>query len=88
MQKLINVLAVVSFAVSAGVVAGGSYVYLNKDALQEEVKERVTEAVTSAIGDALGGGLSGGLTPEVNSSVPEVPGATETPIQGVPSVPF
>ena len=27
MQKLINVLALVSFAVSAGVVAGGAYVY-------------------------------------------------------------
>ena len=88
MQKLINVLAVVSFAVSAGVVAGGSYVYLNKDALQEEVKERVTEAVTSAIGDALGGGLGGGFTPEVNSDVPSLQDDTLVPTEGVPNVPF
>jgi len=88
MQKLINVLAVVSFAVSAGVVAGGTYVYLQKDAMIESVKENITKELQGIIGDVLGGGLSGGLTPDVNSSVPEVPGATETPIQGVPSVPF
>ena len=33
MQKLINVLALASFAVSAAVVGGGAYVYLNKDAI-------------------------------------------------------
>ena len=87
MQKFINTLAILSFAVSAGVVAGGTYVYLNKDALTEQAKERVTEAVTSAIGDALGG-LGGGLTPEVNSDVPSLQGDTTTSTEGVPNVPF
>ena len=87
MQKVINVLALVSFAVSAGVVAGGTYVYLNKDSLSEQVKERVTKAVTEAVGDALGG-LGGGLTPEVNSDVPSLQGDTITPSGGVPNVPF
>ena len=85
MQKFINTLAILSFAVSAGIVAGGTYVYLNKDALAEQAKERVTEAVTSAIGDALGG-LGGGLAPEVNSDVPALQGDTVT--EGVPAVPF
>ena len=76
-----------SFAVSAGVVAGGTYVYLNKDALAEQAKERVTEAVTSAIGEALGG-LGTGLTPEVNSDVPSLQDDTVTPTEGVPTVPF
>ena len=45
MQKLINVLAVVSFAVSAGIVAGGTYVYLEKDNLVESVKENITKEI-------------------------------------------
>ena len=44
MQKLINVLAVTSFLVSAGIVGAGTYVYLNRDALVDQVKEQVTEA--------------------------------------------
>ena len=38
MQRLINVLAVSSFVVSAAVVGGGIYVYLNKDAMIESAK--------------------------------------------------
>ena len=38
MQKIINVLALTSFAVSAAVVGGGTYVYLNKDAMMKEAK--------------------------------------------------
>ena len=34
MQKVINVLALSSFIVSGAVVAGGAYVYLNKDIRQ------------------------------------------------------
>ena len=37
MQKLINVLALASFAVSAAVVGAGAYVYANKDALIQEL---------------------------------------------------
>ena len=88
MQKLINTLAILSFAVSAGVVAGGTYVYLNKDALAEQAKERVTKAVTEAVGSALGGLGGGGLTPEVNSDVPSLQGDTIAPTEGVPNVPF
>ena len=49
MQKLINVLAVSSFVVSASIVGGGAYVYLNKDAMIEDVKEKVTNAATEAL---------------------------------------
>ena len=37
MQKLINVLALTSFAVSAAVVGAGAYVYVNKDALIKDL---------------------------------------------------
>ena len=49
MQKLINALAVTSFLVSAAVVAGGTYVIVNKDALLEKAKERAIEQVTSIL---------------------------------------
>ena len=53
MQKLINVLALSSFVVSAAVVSGGVYVYLNKDAMIEGAKEKITNAATEAIAGAL-----------------------------------
>ena len=68
MQKLINVLAVSSFVVSASIVGGGAYVYLNKDAMIEDVKEKVTNAATEAIAGALPGML--------DAAMPELPGAT------------
>ena len=49
MQKLINVLAVTSFLVSGAVVAGGSYVYVNRAAIIEDVKEKALEEVTSIL---------------------------------------
>ena len=71
MQKLINVLAVASFVVSAGVVASGTYVYLNRDALVDQVKEQVTEAAMGAIGSSLPSMLGGSSLPE--ASVPAGP---------------
>ena len=79
MQKLINVLAVVSFAVAAGIVAGGTYVYLEKDNLVESVKENITKEIQGIVGDALVDGL--------NSGVPEVPGV-ESGGTSIPSLPF
>ena len=79
MQKLINVLSVVSFAVSASIVAGGTYVYLEKDNLVESVKENITKEIQGIVGDALVGGL--------NSGVPEVPGV-ESGGTDLPSLPF
>ena len=68
MQRLINVLAVSSFVVSASIVGGGVYVYLNKDAMIEDAKEKITNAATEAIAGALPGLL--------DAAMPELPGAT------------
>ena len=65
MQKLINVLALASFAVSAGVVGAGAYVYLNKDALIDQAKDKVAEEIAGILPD-----LVGSLLP-----TPELPGA-------------
>ncbi len=53
MQKIINVLALASTAVSVAVVGTGAYVYVNKDSIIESVTEK-------ALG-GLGGGLGGSL---------------------------
>jgi len=76
MQKVINVLAVLSFAGTAGIVGSGAYVYLNKDALIEKAKENATEAIMAAVTDALPGMVSGAM--------PELPGATGGAI-GIPA---
>ena len=41
MQKVINILAVSSFVVSAGVVGVGAYVALNREAIKEQIKEQI-----------------------------------------------
>ena len=68
MQKVINVLALASFAVSASVVGGGAYVFLNKDNIVEGIKANVTKAALGAVTDSLPGMMNGAM--------PELPGAT------------
>jgi hypothetical protein len=88
MQKLINVLACVSFGVSSVVVAGGVYVYTQKDAIQENIKQRVTDGIKEAIGGSqIGSVLLGGSSDE-NDVTDEVPGTgTSLPVP-IPVVPF
>ena len=71
-QKVINVLAVASFAVSGAVVASGLYVYVNRDSLIDGVKSQIMEAVTGSFGGALGGDAlptgAGDLIPPSNQA--------------------
>ena len=59
MQKIINVLAVASAAVSIAVVGLGGYVYLNREAIIEDVKEKAL----GGLGGSFGGGSLGGDLP-------------------------
>ena len=71
MQKIINVLAVASFAVSGAVVVSGLYVYVNRDSIVDGVKSQVMEAVTGSLG-----GLGGGSLPTgANDLAPNAPQA-------------
>ena len=69
MQKLINVLAVASFAVSGSVVGGGVYLYLNRASIIDGVKSKVMESVMPSVPGI--NGLGSGTTPEVG--LPELP---------------
>ena len=64
MQKLINLLALTSFGVSACVVGAGVYVYQNKDAIIEDAVNAAVNQVMPEMPDLLGGGnpLSGGTS--------------------------
>ena len=53
MQKVINIIALLSGLVSLSVVGGGAYLYLNKDAMIEDVRAKATEEITKAITEAL-----------------------------------
>ena len=84
MQKLINVLAVSSFALSAAIVGSGVYVYLNKDAMIENAKAKVTKAATEAITNALPGMLDAAMPELPNTTGGAVPGGASMP--GMPGL--
>ena len=76
MQKVINVLAVLSFIGTAGIVGGGTYVYLNREAIIEDAKEKVTKAATEAIAGALPG--------LIDNAMPEIPEVTGPALPTMP----
>jgi len=49
MQKVINALAVLSFAVSAGVVAGGYTLYANRENITDSLKSVIIKSVTESL---------------------------------------
>ena len=77
MQKIINVLAVASAAVSVAVVGLGGYVYLNREAIIEDVKEKALGGLGGSLGGAgLGGDLPVGapdLAPAAPADAANVP---------------
>ena len=77
MQKIINVLALASFGVSAAAVGSGAYVYLNKDSIIENAKNQIA----AAAGEAIAGALPGMM----DSAMPELPSATGGAIPSLPS---
>ena len=81
MQKVINVLALFSFAVSTAVVGGAVYVSVNKEAIKENIKEQIMEGVKDSIGGALGGAL-------LSSPADPVAGMDESGAIPLPVLPF
>ena len=86
MQKLINVLAVVSFAVSGAVVASGVYVYVNKDTIIDKVKEEALSSVGELLGTSqLGSTLLNGTAEDVDVTDSALGADSSLPI---PTLPF
>ena len=82
MQKLVNVIALLSGLTSLAIIGGGTYLYMNKDVMIENARIKATEEITKAITEALPG--------IIDSAIPELPGATGNVIPesatNVPSV--
>ena len=73
MQKVVNVLAVASFAVSGAVVASGLYVYVNRTSIIDGIKSQAVESVLGG-GGGLGGSLGGDSLPAgANDLSPDAP---------------
>ena len=78
-QKVVNVLAVASAAVSAAVVIGGVSVYVNRNAIIDNIKSQALEAVlggSGGIGGALGGACVDSLPTGSNDLMPTAPQAS------------
>ena len=69
MQKIVNIIALTSGAVSLAVVASGIYVYVQRDQLIDSVKQQALEAVLGGSG-GLGGALGGASVPSVGGELP------------------
>ena len=77
MQKVVNVIALLSGLVSASVLAGGGYLYLNKDAIMENAKAQATAVIAETV--------AGALPSMVQKSMPSVP---QLPTKTGPALPF
>ena len=79
-NSIANVISIASGVSLAGIIGVGSYVYLNKDAIIDDIKDAAIESVVGGMGaGGLGGGLPIGapeLAPPADSAAaPAVPSA-------------
>ena len=76
-QKIVNVIALASGAVSLAVIGSGLFVFVNRDSIVDNVKQQAIEAALGAFG-GIGGGLptgsndlpSLGSTPSMGPAAP------------------
>mgnify|MGYP001298073718 CR=1 FL=1 len=73
-NTIANVLASVSAVGLAGIIGAGTYVYVNKDAIIDNVKQQAIEAVMGSMGGGLGGDLPIGApdlaAPDTSAGLP------------------
>ena len=69
MQKFINAIAILSGVISLTVVGSGVVIYLQKDAIIENVKGKVMDAVMPDIG----GGIMESIPDMTGDAIPNVP---------------
>ena len=76
MQKVINLIALLSGLTSLAVIGGSVYVIVNQEAWQERARERLTEVITEGVTRSLPGLL--------DSAIPKVPEVTGPAIPKLP----
>ena len=75
MQKVINVIALLSGLTSLAVIGGGVYLYKNADVMMEEARSKLSAAAVEAVSGAL---------PAIDAAMPEVPEVTGPAIPKLP----
>ena len=78
-NSIANVISIASGVSLAGIIGVGSYVYLNKDAIIDDIKDAAIESVVGGMGGSLGGSLPIGspdlAAPSDSAAAPSVPSA-------------
>ena len=77
-NSIANVISIASGVSLAGIIGVGSYVYLNKDAIIDDIKDAAIESVVGGMGGSLGGSALPIGAPDL---------APTTPQAAAPSVP-
>jgi hypothetical protein len=68
-NAIANAISVASGVTLAGIIGVGTYVYVNKDAIIEDIKK---DAIESIGGGAIGGALTGDIgNPQASAPVPQ-----------------
>ena len=83
MQKLVNVIAVVSGVVSLTVVGTAGYVFVNKDAIIQSVTEKALGSL-GGLGGLGGGGLGGSLGSDLPIGTPDLAAPSDNPQAAAP----
>ncbi len=86
MQKVINFLAITAFGVSAVLVGGGSWVYMNRYKLDNDVKNIAADEIMDMVPSMLSGALNPPALPAPGAPS-AVGGSTGGPI-AIPVLPF
>ena len=79
-NDIANAISVASGVTLAGIIGVGSYVYLNKDAIIDDIKDAAIESVMGGMGGSLGGsalpiGAPDLASPTPQAAAPAVPNA-------------
>ena len=81
-NDIANAISVASGVTLAGIIAVGTYVFVNKDAIIDDIKEAAIESVMGGMGGGLGGaGLGGSLPTGTPDLAPPADQAT-APVPG------
>ena len=76
MQKVINVIALLSGLTSLAVIGGGIYLYKNADVMIEDARKNVANAAVEAVSGALPGLIDAAMPKLSEMTGPEIPMTT------------
>ena len=84
-NSIANVVSIVSGVSLAGIIGVGSYVYLNKDAIIDDIKDAAIESVVGGMGGSLGGSALPIGAPDLASPTPQASAPIPSDSLGVPT---